>query len=302
MPDCTESHVPFFSKKDVYNQFKNEWGLLYPDGSMTIPSKCYFLRIWKFHCSDIKVRKSSRFAKCETCEQLRSEIAECISKFKPTTDIILQKKSHNSFVSRERLYYKMKRDKASLHPAEQWSIIMDGADQSAFGIPHFVEKTKGQRGHALKVKLVGILEHARENVLRLLTVTEEHETGSNHIVEALHRFIQDRSSSSSVPPRLYIQLDNCTRENKNRYFFAYVECLISWKVFDEIEVGFLPIGHTHEDVDQAFRSTSNRLRQTNAITLSDFHEVLRNCYNRNTKVAYMEHIINWSARCEQEIS
>lgn len=300
MPDSGELHLPFFRKRDVYKHFRNEMKLLNPTGDRPIPSKCYFLKIWKETCGNIKVRKTSRFAKCEICERLRAELAEAICKFKQTSDIMKQKEAHNRFIHTERMAYKLKRDKAILNPSEQWSVIIDGADQSAFGLPHFVEKTKAQRGHSLKVKLVGVLEHASENVLRLLTMTEEHESGSNHIVESLHRFLEDRSKISPVPPKLYMQLDNCTRENKNRFFFAYVESLVQWNVFDEVEVGFLPIGHTHEDIDQTFSSTSSHLRHSDAITLSDFHSTLRNVYNDHTCVGHMKHVINWSGLCQQE--
>ncbi len=167
-------------------------------------------------------------------------------------------------------------------------------------MPHFISKTKGQKGESLKVKLVGLLEHAVENKLFLLTMTEEHKTGANHIVEAVHRFLMNRSLSNPPPPKLFMQVDNCIRENKNRFFLSYAECLVRWSVFQEVEVSFLPVGHTHEDIDQAFSTTSSRLKGKDAITLSDLHNELRNVYNKHTTVAHMRYIVNWSGLCERE--
>ena len=132
-----------------------------------------------------------------------------------------------------------KRDKARLQPDQFLSIIIDGADQSAFGLAHFMVKSKDDRGHALKVRLIGLLEHNQLNRLRLFTLTEEYPTGANHVVEAVHRFLTDRINQSVFPRTFYIQVDNCTKENKDRFFFSYVKSLIRWKLFDEIVVAFL---------------------------------------------------------------
>lgn len=46
---------------------------------------------------------------------------------------------------------------------EYCSTIVDSADQSALGLPHFTTKTKSERVHALKVRLIGVLEHCDMN-------------------------------------------------------------------------------------------------------------------------------------------
>lgn len=43
----------------------------------------------------------------------------------------------------------------------------------------------------MKVRLIGVLENRLLNTLHLYTMTEEHERGANHIVEAVHRFLID---------------------------------------------------------------------------------------------------------------
>lgn len=118
-------------------------------------------------------------------------------------------------------------------------------------------------------------------------MTEEHETGSNHIVECVHRFINQKVKRGPVPRQLFVQLDNCTRENKNRYFLAYMKFLVSRQVFDQIEVGFLPVGHTREDIDQLFSTTSKRLLSNDAITLTDLLTELKQVYNSETTVRHM---------------
>ncbi len=299
MPDTGESHLPFFRKRDVYTEYIKEYYKLHESGRRH-SSKYYFCWTWKHFCPKIKIRKLGRFTKCDECEASRAALENAVKHGLDTEPIRRRRKAHIEFVAKERLEYKKKRDRAIIDPTKYASIILDGADQSRFGLPHFTTSTKAERGHSIKIKLLGLLEHCRPNRLHLYTLTEEFETGANHIIESLYRFILVRANKSLLPPRLFVQVDNCTRENKNRYFMSFIESLVKWGIFDEVEVGFLPIGHTHEDIDQSFSRTSDRLRTNNAITLEDLQAEVRQTYNKFTSVTGMENVVNWSELCENE--
>lgn len=72
------------------------------------------------------------------------------------------------------------------------------------------------------------------------------------------------SMHPSLPPTLYLQLDNCGRDNKNRFLFAFCCLLVELGVFRKVKVSFLMVGHTHEDVDQMFSRFSTWLNRNNA--------------------------------------
>ena len=55
-------------------------------------------------------------------------------------------------------------------------------------------------------------------------------------------------------------LDNCARENKNHYLFAYLSLLVAKGVFKTMHLGFLMVGHTHKDINAKFSRFSERLR------------------------------------------
>ena len=129
--------------------------------------------------------------------------------------------------------------------------------------------------------MVVILDHAKPNRLHLFTLSGEFETGANHIVEALLWFLVERKRTAPLPRKLFVQVDNCIRENKNSYFMSFLESLVEWGIFDEIKVGSLPIGHTHEDVDKSFSTTSSRMKRHNAITHTYLHTEVR-----HTSVSY----------------
>jgi hypothetical protein len=47
-------------------------------------------------------------------------------------------------------------------------------------------------------------------------------------------------------------MDNCVKDNKNRYLLAFLLLLMAKEVFQEVRLGFLVVGCTHEDIDGCF--------------------------------------------------
>ena len=75
---------------------------------------------------------------------------------------------------------------------------------------------------------------------------------------------------SPKPPNLILHMDNCWRENKNQYIFAFCSYLIEVNVFVSIEMHFLPQGHTHDKNDSCFISIAKGLKLYNIVTPLDF--------------------------------
>ncbi len=71
---------------------------------------------------------------------------------------------------------------------------------------------------------------------------------SNSVITILEDVLFSQLPDIKRPPILYLQLDNCTRENKNRYLLAYCCLLVRCGLFKKVKMSFLPVGHTHEDV------------------------------------------------------
>ena len=58
---------------------------------------------------------------------------------------------------------------------------------------------------------------------------------------------------------LFLQLDNVYRENKNTTVMEFMSYLVNAGYFERIEVSFLPVGHTHNDVDILFSLISRKI-------------------------------------------
>ena len=300
MPDSGEKHLPLFEKKAVYEMFCDQFTLLYSNRNP--PTLSYFYNTWNTFCANIKVRRVQRFTKCSECEYIRDKLEAIGTDIQRTAPLLERRQRHIEMVARERREYQKKCEEASLYPSRFTSLIVDGADQSGYGLPHFTVCTKATVGHSLKVRLIGVLEHGVRKHLSLYTLTAEFETGANHIIEAIHRTLTKKAMGSSLQGTLYLQVDNCTRENKNTFLFCYLECLVAWGVFEEVHASFLPIGHTHADIDQAFSCTSRRLRSHNAVTMEDLVEQLRVSYTPEPSVSRMLHVANFSGLCRSENS
>lgn len=149
----------------------------------------------------------------------------------------------------------------------------------------------------MRINLIGELEHASVCQLRLYTVTDNHASGSNHIVEIAHFVINEEALNGNLLRKCFLQLYRYSRENKIRYVMAFMECLDHWSVLDELEFGFLTVGHTHSDIDHTFSTTSCRLKTHDAITLADTHHEMSQCFNELTEVICMDRCNNWSGRC-----
>ena len=90
-------------------------------------------------------------------------------------------------------------------------------------------------------------------------------------------------------------MDNCWRENKNKYMLAFLSYLVKNDVFEEIIVNFLPVGHTHNDGDQLIYVVGSAFKDNNALLIEDMHDLIRN--KLQNRLLYMEHVIsflNWS--------
>lgn len=80
-----------------------------------------------------------------------------------------------------------------------------------------------------------------------------------------------------LPRTLLLQLDNCGSENKNRYVFAYLSLLVARGVFDIVQLGFLMVGHTHEDIDALFSRFSEKLRKKTTFTFPHLMKLFNEC-------------------------
>ena len=79
----------------------------------------------------------------------------------------------------------------------------------------------------------------------IYTLPDHIPNGSNVTIEVIQRSLHHLEATSyaegHLPNKLYIQLDNTSRQNKNKFLFGYLGCLVATGVFKEVLVSFLPV-------------------------------------------------------------
>ena len=156
-------------------------------------------------CDDcIDFRERRRFA---TSDEERQEIKKL-------------ERVHHHFVHEERCTYYLRRNSAIFMPADYMSIIADGADQSAYGLPHFIEIDKFSSNHRkIPVYLMGVLVHGYKAFGFTYLKNVKH--GTNIVIECLHQvFVDYKQTRGYIPPVIFLQLDNTWKQNKNKYMLG----------------------------------------------------------------------------------
>ena len=81
------------------------------------------------------------------------------------------------------------------------------------------------------------------------------------------------------PKSIHIQLDNCYRENKNATFFGMISTLVKLNLVAEITLTYLPLGHTHENINQKFSIMRKWILQHSILDLvEDIVQAFRSTY------------------------
>ena len=124
-------------------------------------------------------------------------------------------------------------------------------------------------------KLLRDLEGVRRNASRCLfteegeqsTLTKALLKGAEICRESVLPIVEESEGVKQLPPILTLQLDNACADNKNRWVFAFCSMLVYKRIFREVYINFLIVGHTHEDIDALFGQWSMRLKTRDYPTL-----------------------------------
>jgi hypothetical protein len=171
------------------------------------------------------------------------------------------------------------------------SVIMDACDQTNVDCPFFRDKPKfWDKADRLKTKMGAVLIHgsdaqlppelegayASSSAALYFFPTDQRTTkGQNFWCTALtHALVhyRDHVRKGPLPERLYLQADSAS-DNKNYTVAAYLEWLVRAGVFKKVKISFLPVGHTHEDIDAAFGRLSKAMHRLRTGKVTTWHQV-----------------------------
>ena len=252
-----------------------------------VASATWFRHVWekfedcngKRYKETAKIRKWMPFAKCDQCSVHRERMSK-------TRDPAERKKLkaiqalHLERVRRERLSYAVRQRLSHSDPDRYLSVIIDGADSSPYMIPHFCYRShRTDATPKVKMHVLGAIVHGRGTYA--FTCPPHIAQGHNVTIQVLHEIlVATQRIEGKIPPILNLQLDNTTKQNKGKYLVGYLGFLLRSGVIKEAYMNFLPVGHTHEDIDQFFSRVSTYSRRMNILTPSDLCQAIRCCYKK----------------------
>ena len=288
-PDKDFIFLPFPKRSHVYTVMTGE-----VDPSR-ICQESYFLRVWRHSglCSHIKLRKQLRFALCDVCVEFRERqltqlsIPERLQMKKAQVD-------HHQFVKMERQCYYLRQDRGIAPHIDAMSMIVDAADQSRYALPYcYISTHSSQKALRVPVHLMGVLVHGE--AVHGFTYFESFKQGNNVTIEAIYEALATKlAKDGKLPSVLYLQLDNTSKQCKGRFMIGFLGYLILKGVFRRIMLSFLPVGHTHEDIDQFFSRLATYLSCHDAANIDELHDAIRRCYQ--TKAGVRAQTAHWD-RC-----
>ena len=234
----------------------------------------------------VRVYKHQPFARCDTCHSLDEQIS---LSGRDSLGLAWKLKTlHLEYVASCRAAMLERAHFARAHrvcPHPDWVLYInaDGMDQQKTNIPNPHEKTKGgEKGLPVTTKLLGAIAYGRRwygfwsfpqwGATANLTLT-----ALCHIIREVQR--EERERGGQLPRKLQLQMDNSGRDNKNHYLLGFAGQLLSEGLFDEVEVYFLPVGHTHNKIDGTFSRVAHAIAKAGALSMPELMERARTAWS-----------------------
>ena len=266
--------LPYSNRRETWEAFELEQERKKKAiGRCTPVSKTTFERCWKAHHLDVVPslkQGTCTFAQCSKCGNSREMLRAANTK-EEIHHWRCVRTRHLLRAKLERQFYATRRLQAEIHrPNDVLSVIIDAAEYDKFSlIRKKGRQTKASESKVLHQSLQTVLVHGR-GIFQFSTRPHVNGgSGVNFTIECLMRTfdkLQLQTPEKPLPKKLYLQMDNCSGANKNRFMFAFSHLLISRGVFEEVVLSFLMVGHTHEDIDQLFSVISYHLRKHHLIS------------------------------------
>ena len=219
-------------------------------------------------------RLKGTFNICTTCLQYTMEICAALKAHDRITlvKVRAERQQHLDEQRAERIHYYQIRAQARLLSAQSTtmlSLILDKWDSNKTMVPFFTREPKSgwsanDSMNRLRSHVLGFIVHGSPNEHFLYSFNDTLRGDGNLNIEGLHRTLVKHCGAQPLPRTLYIQADNAS-DNKNHAVLLFCGLLICHKYVESVQISFLLVGHTHEDIDQLFSSLSRYIKSKMAI-------------------------------------
>ena len=222
MPHKQELHLPVPDKTALWALYRAQ-----RPGDAEVGSRYFTKVVTEIMGKYVKIPKNKMFTKCRRCTTLKAKAKAAKTKERRMQyEEKLEK--HMAWAKREKAKYYKHREKAFREPLKYMSVILDGMDQKKSQVLRLVRETaKTAAAVKLNMAVIGGLSHGhtpKATAFCLPPVYPKDSSLTCHLLSLMIREAYKRNKS--LPPVLYVQLDNTTRENKNSTVLAFCRQLV----------------------------------------------------------------------------
>lgn len=151
-------------------------------------------------------------------------------------------------------------------------LMIDGMDQQKFAIPRSRRlngasdygKSWKSLAHVVGVVAWGVAEiyflmkhDCKKDASMQATVT-------SRALDIVNDIVTGYGPGFQVPRHLLVSADNTPRESKNQFYAQYLSKLAG-EVFETVELQFLQVSHTHNELDQRFSTMATIIKRAEQI-------------------------------------
>ena len=214
-------------------------------GSDIVPVSSFktFRRVWSRHFKDLLGTNGfHRHAQCDVCSELKAMMRIAPDARAQAETACMYVEHQDAQMQDRRVYYKARE---LSRRGELVCIMQDGSDQEKYRVFRCLRQAKdmeAQAQHLPRLKLLGSWAHGYSGSFYFLE--EDMQKDSSLTVEALFTTIEEAGAQAaakgrSLPADLWIQLDNCSGENKNQFVLSALTALVKRKIFKSVVLAFL---------------------------------------------------------------
>jgi hypothetical protein len=236
------------------------------------PSYAYFCAVMRDHFPHLRQPRVHQLGRCARCVKLDDQLT--------TTKNVKQKEiirglklAHYKDFMAQRAHYQAIVDQAARYPLQVTSVVMDHASGTRLPHHHLHPKDWSTKVRP-RTNVFGLIDHSNKSK-KITPYLDVFAHDSNMVVTQLHQWLQEYRTSPEMKKSrtLHVQGDNATKDNKNRYLFAFLASVVQEKIFDIVLLEMNEKGHTHVDIDALFRAISQWLTKMSSPTFTHYVDV-----------------------------
>lgn len=256
--------------------------------------------------ADVKKRPKHKHCICSTCDALRTRLLQGFQDHKVLEDYKAERRRHDASVLAWRELLAQKIAEAKYNSANVLCFEHDGTE--AMGFPRVGRRdTKNLTKSRFNVVPFHIQEHATQRSDYVYLAKGRYKKDCNYIITLLYaaiKRVKENYAHPSFRARKCVFIADNASENKNNELLAFCTELVAKGWFDDIELLFGEVGHTHNGIDANHKIHNNGVADHWAGDLGHFVANYRYGWvneSRRPQASVLDVVFDWKGRYSNKI-